>query len=76
MFHGGPGGPGRGGYDDFYFANGNNTSHSIRVVYPGNHPSGARFDPFGPVGPGFGNINGNPRPDHFRPPDWGDDMYG
>jgi len=43
-------------------------------MFPGNHPSGARFDPFGPVGPGFGSHN--PRPDHFRPPDWGDDMYG
>jgi hypothetical protein len=43
-------------------------------VLPGNHPAGARFDPFGPVGPGFGSHN--PRPDHFRPPDWGDDMYG
>jgi len=54
VFHGGPGGPGRGG------------------VYPGNHPTGARFDPIGPLG--FGSHN--PRPDHFRPPDWGNDMFG
>jgi len=44
------------------------------IIYPPSHPSGARYDPFGPVGPGFGN--GPPKPDHFRPPDWGDDMYG
>eukprot|EP01127_Copromyxa_protea_P013882 TRINITY_DN3781_c1_g1_i4.p1 TRINITY_DN3781_c1_g1~~TRINITY_DN3781_c1_g1_i4.p1 ORF type:complete len:134 (+),score=14.43 TRINITY_DN3781_c1_g1_i4:157-558(+) len=30
-------------------------------------PAGARFDPYGPPG-----TNASmPRPDHFRPPDWG-----
>jgi len=42
--------------------------------YPGTHPFPARYDPFGPVGPDFGSHG--PKPDHFRPPDWGDDMYG
>jgi hypothetical protein len=42
--------------------------------YPPNHPSGARYDPFGPVGPDFGSNY--PRPDHFRPPKFDDDMYG
>jgi proteasome inhibitor subunit 1 (PI31) len=47
------------------------------IVYPGSHPSGARYDPYGPVGPGFGGGGPhNPKPDHFRPPDWGDDMFG
>jgi len=35
-------------------------------------PPGARFDPFGPVGPPPNRFE--PNPDHFRPPDY-DDMF-
>lgn len=35
-------------------------------------PPGARFDPYGP---GVGFPSG-PRPDHLRPPDWDDSMFG
>lgn len=52
MFQGGPGGQpfGRGG---MYVLQQRLTSQLICSIPP-NHPQGARYDPFGPVGPDFG----------------------
>lgn len=52
------------------------------MIYRGQLPPGARFDPFGPgvpppgpaTGPRPGNF-GQPNPDNERPPDGFDDMF-